>query len=277
MSSTPEFPGASSVTPENAALSQPSASLLQSAGLLPENPGWSGWDVLRLALLAFALMVAFLVAVAFVSKRLLFPQLKYMAVMTFPLVNFIAQVLAYGVLFAVMVSTATKHASTGFGSAIRWNWPKRGIGWLILTGVLTLIALQGLARLLPWPKKSPFEEFFKRPIDAYAIAFLAITLGPLIEELFFRGFLYPVLARRLGLLWGVFLTAIPFALIHFFEYGAWGPVLVIFLVGVVLTVVRARQNSVASSFIVHAVYNGVQMGLAFVATRGFQHLDKLAQ
>jgi len=49
------------------------------------------------------------------------------------------------------------------------------------------------------------------------------------------------------------------------------------VVGVVLTVVRARQNSVASSFIVHAVYNGVQMGLAFVATRGFQHLDKLAQ
>jgi hypothetical protein len=41
--------------------------------------------------------------------------------------------------------------------------------------------------------------------------------------------------------------------------------------------VRAWQHSVASSFIVHAVYNGVQMGLAFVATRGFQHLDKLAQ
>ena len=277
MSSNPEFPQSSSVAPDNAVLREPGASPLESLGILPENPAWSGWDVLRLALLSLVLMIAFLVAVTFVSKRLLFPQLKYMTVMTFPLVNFIAQVCAYGVLFAVMVSTATKHGSMRFGPAIRWNWPKRGMGWLILTGVLTLIALQGLARLLPWPKKSPFDEFFKRPIDAYAIAFLAITLGPLIEELFFRGFLYPVLARRLGLILGVFLTAIPFALIHFFEYGAWGPVLVIFLVGVVLTVVRARQNSVASSFIVHAVYNGVQMGLAFVATRGFQHLDKLAQ
>jgi len=277
MSSNPEFPQSSSVAPDNAVLQAPSASPLESSGFLPENPAWSGWDVLRLALVSLVLMIAFLVAVTFVSKRLLFPQLKYMTVMTFPLVNFIAQVCAYGVLFAVMVSTATKHGSTRFGFAIRWNWPKRGMGWLILTGVLTLIALQGLARLLPWPKKSPFDEFFKRPIDAYAIAFLAITLGPLIEELFFRGFLYPVLARRLGLILGIFLTAIPFALIHFFEYGAWGPVLVIFLVGVVLTVVRARQNSVASSFIVHAVYNGVQMGLAFVATRGFQRLDKLAQ
>jgi len=277
MSSNPEFPDPSSVAPDNAVLREPGASPLESSGILPENPAWSGWDVLRLALLSLVLMIAFLVVVTFVSKRLLFPQLKYMTVMTFPLVNFTAQVCAYGVLFAVMVGTATKHGATGFGPAIRWNWPKRGIGWLILTGVLTLIALQGLARLLPWPKKSPFDEFFKRPIDAYAIAFLAITLGPLIEELFFRGFLYPVLARRLGLILGVFLTAIPFALIHFFEYGAWGPVLVIFLVGVVLTVVRAWQHSVASSFIVHAVYNGVQMGLAFVATRGFQHLDKLAQ
>src|SRR5436305_9430947 len=139
MSSTPEFPGASSVTPENAALSQPSASLLQSAGLLPENPGWSGWDVLRLALLAFVLMVALLVAVAFVSKRLLFPELKYMTVMTFPLVNFIAQVLAYGVLFAVMVSTVKKHASMGFGFGICWKCRKGGICWFSLMGVVTRV------------------------------------------------------------------------------------------------------------------------------------------
>ena len=277
MSSNSEWPQTPPTVPENAILPESSATPLKGPEALSENPAWNGWDVLRLALLAFVLMIAFLVFVTFISKRVLFPQLKFMTVMTFPLVNFVAQVCAYGVLLAVMFGTAIKGGTAGFWSAIRWNWPKRGLGALIATGVVTLIALQGLARLLPWPKKSPFDEFFKRPIDAYAIAFLAISLGPLLEELFFRGFLYPVLARRLGLIMGVFLTAVPFALIHFFEYGAWGPVLVIFLVGVVLTYVRARQNSVAASFIVHAVYNGIQMGLAFVATRGFQHLEKIAQ
>ena len=53
------------------------------------------------------------------------------------------------------------------------------------------------------PKTTPFDQFFERPIDAYLTALFAITLGPLMEEIFFRGFLYPVIARRLGAVWGV--------------------------------------------------------------------------
>jgi membrane protease YdiL (CAAX protease family) len=97
------------------------------------------------------------------------------------------------------------------------------------------------------------------------------------EELFFRGFLYPVLARRLGVGVGVVLTASTFAFIHVFEYKAWGPVLIIFLVGVVLTLVRAKMKSVGASFIVHSIYNGVPVIAAIIASHGFRHLEKLAQ
>ena len=69
MSSNPEFPQSSYVAPDNAVLLDPGASPLESSGSLPENPAWSGWDVLRLALLSLVLMIAFLVAVTFVSKR----------------------------------------------------------------------------------------------------------------------------------------------------------------------------------------------------------------
>jgi membrane protease YdiL (CAAX protease family) len=86
-----------------------------------------------------------------------------------------------------------------------------------------------------------------------------------------------VLARRLGVSAGVLLTALPFALIHEPEYKAWGPVLIIFLVGLVLTLVRAKMKSVGASFIVHCVYNGVPVVAAMVASHGFQHLEKLAQ
>ena len=98
------------------------------------------------------------------------------------------------------------------------------------------------------------------------------------EELFFRGFLYPVLARRLGLPIAVFLTALGFALLHGAQLMfTWGPVLVIFLVGVVLTMVRARQNSVAASVLIHMAYNGTITAAMFVATDGFRHLEKLNQ
>ena len=148
---------------------------------------------------------------------------------------------------------------------------------MVVIGFVTLFALQGLERLVPLPKNSPFDQFFNRPLDAYAFAFLAIAFAPFMEELFFRGFLYPVLARRLGVSAGVLLTALPFALIHEPEYKAWGPVLIIFLVGIVLTVVRAKMKSVGASFIVHAIYNGVPVIAAIVASHGFRHMEKLAQ
>ena len=98
------------------------------------------------------------------------------------------------------------------------------------------------------------------------------------EELFFRGFLYPVLARRLGLPVAVFLTAFAFALLHGAQLMfAWGPVLVIFLVGMVLTMVRARTNSVAASVLIHTAYNGTIAVAMFLATNGFRHLEKLNQ
>jgi membrane protease YdiL (CAAX protease family) len=95
------------------------------------------------------------------------------------------------------------------------------------------------------------------------------------EELFFRGFFYPVAARRLGVAWGIVLTALPFGLLHLAQYGySWGAVLIIFLVGVVLTTVRAMTKSVASSFLAHVGYNGTLMVLAAIATDGFRHMEK---
>jgi hypothetical protein len=161
--------------------------------------------------------------------------------------------------------------------AVRWNWPSHRWPVMVGIGFVTMLSLQGLERLLPLPKNSPFDQFFNRPLDAYAFAFLAIAFAPFMEELFFRGFLYPVLARRVGVGIAIFLTASIFAFIHVFEYKAWGPVLIIFLVGLVLTAVRAKTKSVAASFIVHAIYNGVPVLAAIVASHGFQHLEKLAQ
>ena len=114
--------------------------------------------------------------------------------------------------------------------------------------------------LLPMPKDTPFEHLFDRPRDAYLLAIIAVSIGPLMEELFFRGFMYPVLARRMGAAWAIVLTALPFGLIHLPQYGwAWGGLLVIILVGVVCGVVRAVTRSVAASFLVHVGYNGTQM------------------
>jgi uncharacterized protein len=135
-----------------------------------------------------------------------------------------------------------------------------------------------VAHFLPIPKDLPIDSFFRTPAEAWALGILSITLAPLMEELFFRGFLYPVLARRLGLPLAVLLTAVGFALLHLAQLGsAWGPVLVIFIVGLVLTIVRAKTNSVAAGVLIHMAYTGTITVAMFAATDGFRHLEKLNQ
>jgi membrane protease YdiL (CAAX protease family) len=52
-------------------------------------------------------------------------------------------------------------------------------------------------------------------------------------------------------------------------------VLIIVLVGVVLTTIRAVTKSVGASFLAHVGYNTTLMVLAAVATDGFRHVEKM--
>jgi membrane protease YdiL (CAAX protease family) len=175
---------------------------------------------------------------------------------------------------ACMVMLVEGKYHVAFWQAIRWNWPRSGWKLLALGGGM-LIVLGMLESVLPMPKDTPFEHLFDRPRDAYLLAIIAVSLGPLMEELFFRGFMYPVLARRMGAAWAIALTALPFGLIHLPQYGwAWGAALIVILVGVVCGVVRAQTRSVGASFLVHVGYNGTQMIIALVITHGFRHMEK---
>jgi membrane protease YdiL (CAAX protease family) len=247
------------------------------ARALPENPPFGGVEVLQIGLLMFvvpSILAPFLVVLV---QRLFYPQLSLTAVAAKPWILLVPQFTWFGVIALFLIDYTKSRFHQTLWQAVRWNWPKQAWPALVAIGFVTLLALEGLERLLPLPPKSPFDQFFDRPMDAYAFAFLAIAFAPFMEELFFRGFLYPVLARRLGVALGVLVTASLFALIHIFEYKAWGPVVIIFLVGVVLTAVRAALKSVGASFIVHSIYNGIPIIAALIASRGFHDLHKLAQ
>lgn len=190
-----------------------------------------------------------------------------------PALALLSEFLAYIPVLLYMVLLLEGKYRTRFWEGIRWNWPGKAGFSLVGIGAL-MIGFDALGRFLPMPKTTPFDQFFERPMDAYLTAAFAVTLGPLMEELFFRGFLYPVIARRLGAFWGVVLTALPFGAMHYSQYRSWSAVLIIVLVGVVLTTIRAATKSVASSFLAHVGYNAALMTLAGIATDGFRHMEK---
>jgi uncharacterized protein len=233
--------------------------------------------VLALAITSFAVTILFLLIVTFVAHKLLYPRVPWIEVAKFPVLIVVAQLLAYVAVFTLMYVLVMHGHSESFWKAIRWNFP---VNWpvYILGGVVLSIGLQLFAHLLPIPKNLPMDQFFQTTGQAYLLAIFGVTFAPFLEELFFRGFLYPVLARRLGVALAIFLTAVGFALIHGAQLTyAWGPVLVIFIVGLTFTAVRAVTKSVAAGFLMHVAYNGTISLIMFAATGGFRHLERLNQ
>ena len=283
MNTLPENPEARPETQPELAPAIPTAapepaqrSPIEQVDLAPRDPVWSGLDVCRLLLIAIVILFGAVFAMLAVVPGATF-RARAIRLSTLPELLIVAQMLAYIVIFGYMYILITRERrSPRFWKSIHWNWPANI--WPFVGGGVTLqIAFLLLGRFLPLPKETPFDALLRRPATIVLIAVFAVTLGPLLEELFFRGFLYPVLARRFGVSVGISFSAFGFGLMHAAQYGySWASVFLIFLVGVVLGAVRARKDSVAAGFLVHAAYNGTIILMLLIATDGFRHLEKLS-
>jgi membrane protease YdiL (CAAX protease family) len=85
--------------------------------------------------------------------------------------------------------------------------------------------------------------------------------------------MFRALARlRAPELLAIAVTGILFGLMHASQLAdAWGPLLVLSLVGMVLTAVRAWSDSLLASTLVHAAYNGVLFVMLFIQSKGFHN------
>jgi membrane protease YdiL (CAAX protease family) len=85
-------------------------------------------------------------------------------------------------------------------------------------------------------------------------------------------------AGRWGRLLAVLITSGGFALVHSEQLGqAWGPLLVLFVVGLVLTLTRVVTRSVTPGLLVHVGYNLTLFTLLYLGTDHFRHLERMTQ
>lgn len=242
-----------------------------------ENPPWSFWEVIALAVITIVAMVACVLGTSYFVHRRFSPALPWIESLKRPEVIVGGQLLAYFLVLLVMYRMVSAQTGGSVLGAIRWNWP-RNWGTYLLAGIGLELCLVPFAYLLPMPKHAPIEDFFRTARDAYVLSLFGVLFAPLFEELFFRGFFYPAVARRLGMIPSIILTALAFASIHASQLKySWGPVLVIFLVGIALTTVRAVKKSLAATVLMHMAYNGTIFIAAYIATSGFRHMEKLNQ
>ncbi len=141
--------------------------------------------------------------------------------------------------------------------------------------ITILLILLVIATLFSYePPPHPLVEIFveedkRNPyLIGYSI-FLACVLGPIIEEVFFRGFCYPALKKVWGMKIAMVATACFFAWIHQSTFAFWP----IFVLGMVLVYIYEKRGSLLPSITLHIIHNSVFITYFFIMKRVF--LDKL--
>ncbi|HEY1204353.1 MAG: type II CAAX endopeptidase family protein [Bryobacteraceae bacterium] len=164
-----------------------------------------------------------------------------------------------GLWFVVLYGVMRLGYGRPFWRSLAWVKAPRGFwdaaGW----GLLTALTCVTISSLLPTPHvKTPMEELLKGRSSLLLMGFFAVTLGPLFEELAFRGFLQPLLVSTFGAVGGVLLQAVPFAALHGAEYAwSWQQLIVMLLAGSAFGWMRHRTGSTAASTYMHAGFNFV--------------------
>lgn len=250
---------------------------LESAPPPRRDPAWGYLEIaLVIASFIVALFICGGLGYALARTTPLFQGASPQQIATNPLFFIPVQLAAYVLTFGVMAVVVSVRSGERFFNAVRWRMPSADEGLrYVLLGVGMALAVQVLSAFLPFPKTLPMHEYFREVRFAYAMAAFGLVVAPLAEELFFRGLLFPVLVRTAGQVAAIGLTGAMFSLMHRNQLAwAWGPMLVLFGVGIVLTAIRARSGSVAASWIAHLAYNGTLFGLLFYFSNGFRSLAR---
>ncbi|MCE5308437.1 MAG: CPBP family intramembrane metalloprotease [Acidobacteriales bacterium] len=235
----------------------------------PEDrlPYWSYQDVLVLAGLALPAMILAKLLVdgafrAFTSSAPgQVPQLLA------------AQFTGYALLLAALWALLRLRYDRPVWKSMGWVIPDR---WVLLRcaawGPLLALGVSLLGMILQTPDLDmPIKRFLQGREAVLLVAIFGVTLGPLCEELFFRGLFMPLVVRSLGVVAGIIVAALPFSLLHGPQYAwSWRHILLVTLAGAGFGWVRYRVRSTAAATVMHATYN-----LTFFIGYIFQQKDSL--
>ncbi|HYA18990.1 MAG TPA: CPBP family intramembrane glutamic endopeptidase, partial [Bryobacteraceae bacterium] len=181
----------------------------------------------------------------------------------------LAEFLGYAVLFFALKLLFLRHDKPLLASLGWIRQPSFRPLHLVITGFLLAVAMVLLGWILQTPDiQTPFEKLLNDRLSRIVIALFGITLGPVVEELLFRGFLQPVLVDHFGALPGILATSILFGGMHLIQNAnIWQSGVVIAIVGFVLGVIRHISGSTRASALTHIAYNSLPF-LALLADTG---------
>ena len=93
---------------------------------------------------------------------------------------------------------------------------------------------------------------------------LALVGAPIVEELFFRGVLYPCLKKRVGRAHSLWMTSAIFAEFHFHLPGF----LPLFVLGAIFTILYEWKGNLLACILCHSLFNALSLCFLFFQGKG---------
>lgn len=276
-----EFP--SRPTPVGA----PEAHLPRPDENVPEDirTAWGGGELLLL--MGFAIGSLFLMEIVLelfliAHYHMNLQQLKQFAG-TSAALNVSVETVWSGLIFLFLFWTIRVYHRQPFWSSLRWRLLQpRDVAPAVLYlicifgGIALAFANTAISSLVGETKNVPIQQLLGTRANVLWFMVFGICVAPFFEETIFRGYLYPVFARKWGIPAGIFITGLLFGLMHSLQlWGAWPQVGLLIVVGIILTFARARTGSVLASYLIHVSYNLLLFGGFFLTTHGLKNIPPL--
>jgi len=234
------------------------------------SAAWSGRDVAKIVILFFTVGIGSNFVLALL-KSAFFRDWEENSLLLFH-----TTFADFFLLAAIIYFVVKKHGGTLGDLGLCFKaWKKDlSLGLLGYVGTLPLFALVllvlvGISALLSYePPPHPLVEVFleedrRNPLlIAYSLV-LACVFGPIVEEVFFRGFAYPVLKKFCGARWAMVATSAVFALTHNSSFAFWP----IFVLGLVLVYLYEKRGSLVPSIVLHVTHNSLFIFIFFAMKR----------
>lgn len=182
-------------------------------------------------------------------------------------------------ILPIIILSFIKHKKLNWSS---FGFTKKGIfksiipaigGYFIYLGVtfiVMLIVLYGGIEIPGYQLSQPVLPIFGNSNLAFIVAGIVIILfAPLVEEIFFRGFLLQGLVSGTNKYLGAVATAVFFATIHL-QFGSFLPILIL---GLILSGLFLRTKSIWPCIWFHIINNGVAFIIQLLIIKGSIPLD----
>jgi membrane protease YdiL (CAAX protease family) len=153
-----------------------------------------------------------------------------------------------------------RNGSHGFFQTMGWTWNKIGpLSSVLLTMVFLAIA-SVIAAWFPQQENDFLKILKSSKYAIYVVSVIAIGTAPLVEEVVYRGVLFPALKKTHGAFFSILAVTTLFALVHVPQYWpSYSTIGVILSLSLLLTVVRNWTDSLLPCFVIHLVFNSLQV------------------